>query len=37
MLGIVSHEREGLLQLTELEYAEVATLEIPSGSKPQWI
>lgn len=37
MLGVVSHEREGLLRLTELEHAEVAALGIPSRSEPQWI
>jgi hypothetical protein len=31
ILGLVSHEREGVLRLTADEHAEVAALDIPSG------
>lgn len=30
LLGLVSHEREGVLRLTRAEHAEVAVLDIPS-------
>jgi hypothetical protein len=37
MLGVVSHEREGVLSLTESEQAQVAALKIPTRDRPQWI
>jgi hypothetical protein len=37
MLGIVSHERRGVLVLTELEHAEVAALGIHIRPEPPWI
>ena len=37
MLGIVSHEQEGMLTLTEVEHAQVAALGIPTRDRAQWI
>lgn len=37
MLGIVSHEREGVLSLRPDEMAEFAALGIPSRDRPEWI
>ena len=37
VLGIVSHEREALLSLTEHEHDELAALGIVSRPEPQWI
>lgn len=36
-LGIVSHEREGVLRLTPEEHAEVARRGIPSEETAEWI
>ena len=37
VLGIVSHEREGMLSLSEAEHEAVAALGIVSRPEPQWI
>lgn len=37
MLGIVSHEGEGVLKLRQDEWAEFARLGIPSHDRPEWI
>jgi hypothetical protein len=37
MLGVVSHEREGYLQLTEIEVTQVAAMGIPTRVKGTWI
>jgi len=37
MLGIVSHEREGFLELTALEAVQLAALGIPTRDAGRWI
>jgi len=37
MFGIVTHEREGILTLSEFEHSEVAALGICSRERPEWI
>jgi len=37
MLGIVSHEYEGVLRLRPTEMAEFTALGIPSRDRPEWI
>ena len=37
VLGLVSHEREGVLRLTPAEHREVAALGIPSEATAEWI
>lgn len=37
VLGLVSHEREGVLRLTHEEHARVAALGIPSEPTAEWI
>jgi len=37
LLGLVSHENEGVLRLTQQEHAEVAALGIPSEPTAEWI
>ena len=37
MLGIVSHEHEGVLTLTDLEHVHVAALGIPTRESSEWI
>jgi hypothetical protein len=37
VLGLVSHEREGVLRLTPRELAEVAALDIPFETTAEWI
>lgn len=37
MLGIVSHEREGVLRLRPAEMAGITALGIPSRDRPEWI
>jgi hypothetical protein len=37
LLGLVSHEREGVLRLTRSEHQEVAALDIPSARTAEWI
>lgn len=36
-LGIVSHEREGVLRLSDEEHREVAARGIPTRETPEWI
>lgn len=37
LLGLVSHEQEGVLRLTPHEHAEVAALDLPSEATAEWI
>jgi len=37
VLGLVSHEQEGVLRLTRGELAEVTALDIPFGTTAEWI
>jgi hypothetical protein len=37
VLGLLSHEQEGVLRLTPEEHIEVAALDIPSGESAEWI
>jgi hypothetical protein len=37
LLGIVTHENEGVLRLTHQEHAEVAAMGIPSEPTAEWI
>ena len=37
ILGIVSHESEGVLTLTENEHAQIAAMGIRTRGQPQWI
>jgi hypothetical protein len=37
LLGLVSHEREGVLRLTPEELAEVAAMDIPFETTAKWI
>ena len=37
MLGIVSHEREGILTLSDSEHHDVATLGIRTHERAEWI
>jgi hypothetical protein len=37
VLGLVSHEQEGVLRLTHQEHSEVAALDIPSEATAEWI
>jgi hypothetical protein len=37
ILGVVSHEREGLLRLTEVEHNQIVALGIPTRENAQWI
>ncbi len=36
MFGIISHEREGIITLSEAEHADVAALSITTRDRPQW-
>jgi hypothetical protein len=37
LVGLVSHEQEGVLRLTHQEHVEVAALDIPSEPTAEWI
>lgn len=37
MLGIVSHEREGVLRLSAAEHHQIQALGIPARAEPMWI
>ena len=37
VLGLLSHEREGVLRLSHEEHAQVAALGIPSGATAEWV
>jgi hypothetical protein len=37
MLGVVSHEREGLLAVTELEHSQLIALGMPTRDRAEWI
>lgn len=37
MFGIVTHEREGMLSLTDVEHGEVAALGIRTRDEPEWL